>query len=62
MVYCDIFNSLLFVLLKRGVAEYGGSMIFLGTEEKQSLVYEKRGWPCAIVAPHIKLVTVNGTA
>ena len=38
MVYCDIFCSLLFVLLKRGVGEYGGLMIFLGVEEKQSLV------------------------
>ena len=60
MVYCDILCSLLFVLLMRGVAEYGGLMIVLGAEEKHSLVLEKRGWPCASPASHTKLIMVNG--
>ena len=59
MVYCDIFPSLLFVLLKRGLAEYGELMIFLGAEEKRGLIIERRGSPGVPTAWHMKLGTVR---
>ena len=51
-------RSLLFVLLRRGLVEYG-LMIFSGAEEKRCPILEKRGWPCATAAWHMRLGTVR---